>query len=296
VETATVDGITATSASESAESIVASLTTEEAPPAPVETPSEPAKPAKKSSIQARIDELTAANANKDQALSALNERLREIDDLKRDLQTLKARPAERPVERAPERQDVEPSEDQFDTYKAFVKAQAQWEIRQELAQRDRVQAQRAHASAREASEAERQQVFAARLETAKAADPRFAEVLASDVRLSLPMQDVIKDSEIGPALMTYLHDHPDEAERIYRAGSPLRSFKEMNKLEARLEAAVDRGPAPVAKPVSQAKPPIKPLGAAASVAREGPPGDDASTEEHFRYWDRVEAERARQGR
>ena len=302
METATVDGITSTSASESAEQIVASLSHQDESPTPTEsaaTPEPKSAPAKRSSYQARIDELTAQLANKTQADTAINEKLAKIDALERKLAALESpRHVERPAPQAqpPVYSRPKPSEDEvgekYEKYADYIEDLTDWkaEQREFKAEQERVQ------SSRQSAEAQRHQTFAERLEAAKTTIPNFDAVLASEVRLSRPMQDAIKDSEIGPQLMAHLHEHQDEAERIYRAGSPLQVFKEMNKLEARLEAAVDRGPAPKAKPVSQAKPPIKPLGAAHSAVSDGPPGDDASYEEHERYWNAKEAAQMRQGR
>ena len=302
METATVDGITSTSASESAEQINAALSYSDdqgsAPESQTQEPAAAAEPKqKKGSYQARIDELTAKLANTQQSQAVTNDAIAKIEALERKLASLESRPVERPQERPAPRdeQDAEPTEDQFESYRDFVKAQANWEVRQALQARDRETAQRQRHESQQQFEARRHADFAERLKAAEASDPNFAAVLASPVMLSAPMQDAIKDSAIAPQLMTYLHEHQDEAERIYRAGSPLTVFKEMNKLEARLEAAVDRGPAPKAKPVSQAKPPIKPLGAASSAASDGPPGDDASYEEHERYWNAQELKK-QQGR
>lgn len=297
METATLDGITATSASESQESILASLQPEGTQAEPVVTEPKAAEPSpaapapKKSSYQSRIDTLSAELANKDQAIGALNQRLQEVEDLKRQIAALRApQPQQQPQAQQQPAEDAEPTEDQFETYAGFVKAQAAWTVRQERKAWEAQQARREQMTARQQTEAGRQEAFQKRLEAAKTTIPNFDAVLASTIPLSRPMQDAIKDSEIGPQLMAHLHNHPEEHERIYRAGSPLQVFKEMNKLEARLEGAVSSGPPPKAKPVSAAKPPIKPLGAANSAVTDGPPGDDASVEDHFKYWDRIEAE------
>jgi len=297
VETATVDGITSTSSSESAEQIVASLTDTPVESPASETPEAPAaepKP-KKSSYQARIDELTAELANRKQADSAVNEQATKIAALEREIAALKA-PKAPPVERPAPVEDTEPTEDQFESYKDFVKAQAQWVFRQERKGWEREQSQREQSQTAAQREAQIHAKFSERLDAARTTIPNFDAVLASPLPLSRPMQDVIRQSELGPQLMAHLHEHPEEHARIYGAGAPLEVFRQMNKLEARLEAAVSSGPAPKAKPISHAKPPIKPLGAASSVVSDGPPGDDASAEEHFRYWDAKEAESRRLGR
>lgn len=306
METATVDGITSTSASESVEEITSALShddsaTVEAPAAP-ETPASAtsaAKPAKKGSYQARIDELTAELANARQSTTTLNSRLQEVEGLKAEIAALKqayAKPA--PQERQPERpaEDAKPVESDFESYADFVDARAAWVVRQERKKWDAEQSQRQQHETRQQHEARISQEFQTRLEAAKTTIPNFDAVLASNLPLSRPMQDVIRASEIGPQLMAHLHNNPEEHARIYGAGAPLEVFRQMNKLEARLEAAVDSGPAPKAKPISQAKPPIKPLGAASTAVSDGPPGDDASYEEHERYWNRIEAEKAKQGR
>jgi hypothetical protein len=213
---------------------------------------------RKSSIQAQINDLVKQRGETQRERDAIRD---ELQALRAERDALKSTaPARR------EGEDPEPKEDEFESYGAYVKAQARWEARQEF-QEQTAKARTAHQRA-EATRADtvRRADFAKRLAAAREKHAEFDARVDSDLRLNLPMQDVIVASPLGPEIMLYLAEHEDEAEQIYRSPDLLSAFGEMKKLEARLEA-VSAGPAQ-AKTLSHAKPPIKPV--ARSLRTTGP--------------------------
>lgn len=120
------------------------------------------------------------------------------------------------------------------------------------------------------------------LEEARQHDPKFDETLNLDTPMSLPMQHLAMESPHGIAILQWLSAHPDDAQRISTL-HPAETYREMGKLEARLEAASstteNSGPARV---VSSAKAPIKPLGTSPPAENPFEITDDLSVDEHIR--------------
>jgi hypothetical protein len=98
-----------------------------------------------------------------------------------------------------------------------------------------------------------------------AKNPDVADALL-DLPISAPMRDAIMDSTatLAPKLLSYLAEHPDECKRIASTPDPRAQLRAMGRLEARLDVALS-GPTPAAKPVSNAPPPIKPVGSSATA-------------------------------
>ena len=107
--------------------------------------------------------------------------------------------------------------------------------------------------------------------------------------MSLPMQHLAMESPQGIEILQWLSDNPQESQRISTL-HPAETYREMGKIEARLEAAPPRASARV---VSNAKPPVRPLGTSPHVADEFAITDDLSFDEHFR---RANAEDRARGR
>ncbi len=108
---------------------------------------------------------------------------------------------------------------------------------------------------------------------AQTRDERFAESFGklSETERSTASQaivtefaaNLIKESELGPALALHLGQNPELAEQIARLPDYLQA-REIGKLEARLETQTAT---PVEKPVSKAPPPVPRLEATEPVTR-----------------------------
>ena len=162
---------------------------------------------------------------------------------------------ERLAQHAPARPaDAEmPTIDKFDNFDDYVTAKAEYiaskKIESTLSEREKRQ------EAAKAQTAQQQTVEAWNKRVASADIPDFHDVVASsDVPMTSVMQQAIMESENGPKLAYHLATNPEDAERI--AGmTPIGAVRALTLIEEGLKK-------PVA--VSQATPPIKPVGSKAT--------------------------------
>lgn len=264
--TATLDGITSTSTTDSAADINAALGVTvdapaaaaepdeganedvvDTPPAAGDPPADQAAPHKRS-FAGRISQLTqerkAERARAD-ALAA------ELEAIRRTI------PAEKPA----------PKESDFSDYSSLEDAKSR-HIFEQGYREQRIREQQAGAAARAALEqASIEASYNERLETVKKSVPDFeATVNRQDIVVTPEMRVSIFESPVGPQLAYFFGKHPEEAARI----SELRgsaALREIGKLEARLEV-VDNGPTPSA--YTPAPTPPKPLGGGATTASKLP--------------------------
>jgi len=146
-----------------------------------------------------------------------------------------------------------PTIDKFDNFDDYVTAKAEYiaskKIESTLSEREkRQEAEKAQAAQQQTVEAWNKRVAAADI-------PDFHDVVsASDVPMTSVMQQAIMESENGPKLAYHLATNPEDAERIARM-TPIGAVRALTLIEEGLKK-------PVA--VSQATPPIKPVGSKAT--------------------------------
>ena len=171
-----------------------------------------------------------------------------------------------------------PRVEQFDAYEDYSMALAAFVADARHQERDVVRHQAYQQRQIEESQQQQQQQWMSRLQDASTQDPELMASLNPDTPMSLPMQHLAMDSPVGIEMLKWLSANPEESQRLSTL-HPAETYREMGKLEARLEAASVRGPARV---VSSAKAPIKPLGTSPPVADPFAISDDLSMDEHFR--------------
>lgn len=271
------------------------------PAAEITQPDKPARGRPRNDPQARIDEITAKHREAERRAEQAE---RELAALRTPKQPEAAKPAAAPDD-DPEPNPANYPAGEYDPN--YFKACGAHAARQEFKKQSDIAA-KAHARDREITAVEtRMAGFGKRLASNVKDVPAFLESIAADIiglqtsdaqALLDPAKpvdarnaiaDCISDAENPAALMQHLHDHADIFQRLLTL-HPIQAIKEMGKLEARLEAA-HSGPAK-APIVSQAKPPMKPVGGAPVVSDDAP-GDDASDEEHAAYMNRLERARRR---
>jgi hypothetical protein len=256
--------------------------------------------------QARIDHVTWER----------EEARREAARLKAELDALRAaQPATQEPPREPSRPapqpagdptDPEPQEAQFDDYGKFVKAQARWEARQEFREQSRIAAQRAFVAQREQRQHQRLSSYAERMAAVATADPEFFTRLHPEVANLRPtsllepgqapsplndLADEVLDSPHAALLLQHFSDHPDDLRRFQALRTRKDLLREFTKLETRVETA-SAGSVPTTPVLSQAKPPIKPVGSAPPTVE-----DDGSDDEPLeRFVMRENAKEAKAGR
>jgi len=183
-----------------------------------------------------------------------------------------------------------PTVDQFDAYEDYSMAMATFvsDVRDEERQTQRQE--RDEQSRVQRYQASLDTAWTDRLTAARDKNPNLDAELNPDTPMSLPMQHLVKDSPLGIELLQWLSAHPDESQRLSTL-HPADTYREMGKLEGRLEAASSpRGPARV---VSSAKAPIKPLGTSPPVSDPFEINDDLSMDEHFRRMNAVDRQAGR---
>lgn len=256
------------------------------PAAPVVAKVKPAKP--------RIDELTFQREEaKREAAAAKAER----DEARREIETLRA--SKTPAGPTQDPRDVEPDpadaakypDGQYD--RAFIKDQARFEARAEF--REQQKQARTHYEAEQ-----RQRTIGTRiekyLERVTATEPYDALMtrVAPEIQALRPshalaagerptahtaVADALLDSDTPAALMLHLTEHPETFRRLLTL-HPIQVIREIGKIEARLDTApAGSVSAPL---ISQAKPPIKPVGSAPSVSDDEDLSNDADLDKHVR--------------
>jgi hypothetical protein len=236
---------------------------------------------KKGSLQARINELTrekhATRREADAARAEAAAMRQRLEALERGGQ------AQPPSGQQAPRGDAEPSPEQFDTYDAYVKAQAKWEVRQELQAEQLRQRAFAEERAAESVMTEAQK----RIDAFRTDHPDYDDVVNAVFLPATPAAEVIvahlRHADVGPALAYELGQRPEELARIASL-PPAFAIAALGKLEGQIEsraAAAQSGPA-LTPNVTKAKPPIKPVGGSPVTSDDGEVSDDLSPDEHIK--------------
>jgi len=218
-----------------------------------------------------------------------------------------------------EGEDAEPQEGDFEQYRDYVKAQARWEARQEYKEAQRKEADQRQQQARTQTIIKRVEDFNDRVTKAAEADPTLMEhidqrlldlkpsfTLAPNVPATAAndMAQEIVESEHSPALLRYLSEHPEEVASILKLPNSSAVSRAIGRLEAKVSG---QGASPeyghtsqigteerLNFPVSQAKPPVKPLGGTAQAGDDNI-SEDMPFDEYLRVMNARQA-RERRGR
>ena len=171
----------------------------------------------------------------------------------------------------------EPQEEDFETYKEYVKAQSRWEARQEFEERTRAQQEsyRKEQIARAADE--RVTAFQAQVQ---AEGEGFLDTVSQDVlniTPDTPLGHSITSSPMATKLMKHFTEHPDQF-RALSSLHPALVFREIGKIEGKLEGVAVTASAPPRVSVSRAKPPVRPV---AGTPNSGDEDSDSMSFEDF---------------
>ena len=246
------------------------------------------------------------------AKARMLEATRQAAEVKRELERERAERARlaaeveqlrKPAETKQETPTGRPKVEDYDTYEGYLDARDEWNDRQ----RETREAERARFAARHQGISTAFQTFAGRVEEARKTDTSFMErtswfgnqqpsfTLPKDehgrpvgLRASHVLTDEIISSENAPALMLHFAEHPEDLQRIEALRTPLDVQLAVAKIEGRLDAA-STATAPRAE-VSKANPPVRPV-AGSPYTADVVPGDDASYDEHVRYYSAKETRR-----
>lgn len=187
----------------------------------------------------------------------------------------------------------------FDTYEKAVQAHARDLVRHELARERQASTATQHTQARATAlrtvESQGQAAhadFDAILGQFVQQGGRFAPGSAAEAQGPLgDLESVILTHPKGHSVAYEVAKDPELYQRLVAAPSRAMFMEDMGELLTRLKAA-PTGSASSAAPVSKAKAPVQPA-KASPKAMDGPPGDDASDEEHRLYYTAQELARRR---
>lgn len=229
----------------------------------------------KEANKARAAETRATAAEKlaNESTANLSKALESIDSLTK-VQAAK-------LSEEAEKQDPRPAREGFDDPTAYETALIDWagrraalvakaEATKEIETKTTEEANKARQVETEKRTKETLDAFAVRKDDFIAEHPDYTDVVErEDLMISMPMTQVIVNSEDGPAIAYYLGKNQDEADRISKLPAVL-AIAEMGKISARLASK----PIPASKPA-----PITTLktGTEAAVAK-GP--EDLSMDEY----------------
>lgn len=209
-------------------------------------------PKKKSGVQ-RLKERMAREAA---------EHAREKAEIRKEIESLRSQvtSGQRQEEQSTSQAESsgEPLEENFESYKDYVKALAKYTYAQEKAQ-DEKKSKEAQASDHFQSQVKKHNE---RVEKFKAENPDYTKTVEEfiddhgDVSFSLPLQQEIFESEMGPAIINELLKRPDEFTRLNALG-PVATAREVARIEARL--ARQETPKTETKQTTKAPPPPTPL-------------------------------------
>lgn len=208
-------------------------------------------------VQKRIDRAVRQKYEAEARTKMLEERLAALETRQQPIQ--------------PRQTDTaEPTIDKFDNFDQYVAAKAEYIAKKQIESTltEREQRQRAEREATERTKTV--ESWNKRMAAATAEMPDFEDIVSSsDVPMTESMQQAIMESDVGPKLAYYLASHPDEAAEIGKM-SAIGSVRALGRIEERLagqQAAVKTTSAP---------PPIKPVGARATVKKD--PGQMSDAE------------------
>ena len=239
---------------------------------PDEEPSADAASEAASTLNQKKRSLEGRKATYQQQINDLarqrGEMQRAFEAERREYESLRAQAEQaRPV--APAEVDPRaPQEDQFETYGQFVQAAARYAGQQAVYEAQQQHQQQQEQHDRQRWHDHREATHTERLESFRTSNPGFdVAVNREDINLSTPMVDVIKASDVGPALMLHMAHYPDDAQRM-SVLHPVLAYGEMKALEARLSVA--HGSTAPSTQVSKARPPIRPVGSTPSGSVDDP--------------------------
>jgi len=229
---------------------------------------------------------SAAEARIGKAVAAQKDAERRAAQLEQELTRYRTPPAPAAPPQAPAKptEDSEPDPNRYEGLQydpRYIRdltahhARLAW---QAIAQQ---QQQKADQARDQQLEQERMRGHQERLTAARTKYPDFDQRLNLDTWISTPMAHAITESPVGPELLLYLSDHPQDAQRIATL-HPIQAMREMGKLEARYDAATPGTGSAPAPAMSQAKPVIKPVTGGPATSERDEYRDDEPFEAHVR--------------
>ena len=188
----------------------------------------------KSYTQAEMDEIVAKVKTQEH---------RKRENLKRKL-------GEPQQQARTEKTPDEPKRESYPDYESYIEARAEWKavaaVDRQIA-KDREE----RAAASQKADGERvQKEFTDRLAKARDKYPEVDEAIeALGSRVSSAVGHAIKESDVGPELIVYLHKNPDEFDDLANL-TPTAAIRAIGRLEAKLAASKPEPPKSPSRPIN----------------------------------------------
>lgn len=220
---------------------------------------------KKGGFKKRIERFQKQLSAKDQ----------EIEFLKQQMS--RGKPSD---EAAPAKPQIDisekPTPDKFETHEEYIDALTDWKIDS----KEKEKSQKAKESEAKSEYQKQIEAYQTKVSEIKKTHDDFDEVMedVDDIMVSPSVQQIIIDSDFGPALAYELAKNKGEFERINKL-SPLAAAKEIGKIEARL---ANQSESKKEIKVTKAPQPLKAVGAGSKGTIQKSP-DDMSFDE-FKAW------------
>lgn len=209
-------------------------------------------------VQKRIDRLT-----------------RERYRLQGELDAIRRQQVQPQAAQAPSSSEGAPTPDQFQSYEQYLEAKAEWKAEQKVSEVLRRQQESTRQQSAQAEQAKLRATWEQRVDAASDAYDDFDEVaLAPDLPISGPMAEAIQRAEKGADVLYYLGKHRDVASQL----ASMDAFSAAIRI-GEIAATLAR---PVPKKTTSAPPPINPVGARATAAKDPARMSDAE----FAAWRR----------
>lgn len=218
---------------------------------------------KKNRVKDRIDKLNAR----------ISEKERELEHWRTE--ALKAASKDKGANVEAKPSDEKPNPDKFESYDEYVEALTDWKADQREKAREAKEREKSLISEQESKT---QAVRQASIEFAKEHED-FNERIQdlNDIEMSLAVQDALLNSENAPALMYELAKDPDHFEKICQMPAG-RAYREIGKVEARLESSSKETKEEQPKKITKAPQPLKGLNSKTAQASKSL--DDMDYEEY----------------
>ena len=197
------------------------------------------------------------------------EERRQNQDLKRELEELKAKPKE---QETPQANPLKPSPQwnpktgkAFDTWDDYTEALTDWKLEQKFSslKEEATKKQRQEAMQKARTEYDK------RAAKARQKYPDYDEHF-ENATISEAMGRAIIGSESGPQIVIYLSKNPEVADRLYEL-SETAAAREIGKIEAKLDELLQD------KTTTEAPAPIKPVRGKSEASNEPKDSDDIKT-------------------
>jgi hypothetical protein len=264
--------------------------------------------------RARVQEATRKLAEERDRNRALEERLARLEARAQGLAPEPGIPQTPPAEEPPPM----PVLNNYENHEDWVRDIAAWQaeratekvVAKKLEELKKSEAQQAEIRAQADQALRRVQVFNERIESATAADPQFfdkvdPQLFALRPTFLLPpnqpplaendLAQAIVESKRSSELLIHLTAHPEVVQEILALPDSGAVRQAMGALEAMVAGPPAPAKQPAAEaPMSEAKPPVRPLGGSPQVPEEDV-SDDTPLDDHIRIMNAREA-RARRGR